>query len=269
MDDPDELRRLLWDWHDDPVAQDSRAALCRILTSTFQEAGHLLWTGGSLIGADRVEGSTPFGFGSDATVGLATVAQIAGELSAGVTSLLESDNSYAACALLRQLVEVEYLAWAFAEDEPEASAWLRSSQDERLRRWQPRHIRARSGGRFRASDYGLHCELGGHPSPDARVLLPCHSVRLPMSWWWLELAIHGVSTWDYLVAAADRTWYAPADQIRAIAEAQDLAASRTSWQESDALAPHVGQEATFHPQHAGCLHGSHEVVGDRAPSPLR
>lgn len=44
---------------------------------------------------------------------------------------------------MRQLVEVEYLTWAFAEDEDEAMRWMRSTKEERMRFWQPRHIRAR------------------------------------------------------------------------------------------------------------------------------
>jgi phage/plasmid primase-like uncharacterized protein len=47
-------------------------------------------------------------------VGVATVAQISGELGAGAVALLEAGNNYAAAALIRQLVEVEYLASAFA-----------------------------------------------------------------------------------------------------------------------------------------------------------
>jgi|SRR5581483_1204959 len=86
--------------------------------------------------------------------------------------LLEQDNLYGAAALLRQLVEAEYLAWAFAEDRVEAAAWLRSTNEKRREMWQPKHLRERSGGRFRAIDYAHHCECGGHPTPSAKRLLP-------------------------------------------------------------------------------------------------
>jgi hypothetical protein len=105
------------------------------------------------------------------------VVQIAGELSSGVIALLDQGNRYGAAALLRQLVEVEYLTWAFAEDEEEAMNWIRSTKEERMRFWQPRHIRNRAGGRFRRIDYALHCESGGHPSPEGIRLLPTHSDR--------------------------------------------------------------------------------------------
>lgn len=98
--------------------------------------------------------------------------QTAASLVAGATSLLAAGNSYAASALNRQLVEVEYLAWTFGEDEEEARSWLRSNKQERLQRWHPRHRRERSAGRFRGSDYDEHCEYGSHPTPDGcRTLL--------------------------------------------------------------------------------------------------
>jgi hypothetical protein len=52
----------------------------------------LLWVGGNEIGEDRPNDRSPFDFGSDATVGLATVVQIAGELMGGATVLLEHGN---------------------------------------------------------------------------------------------------------------------------------------------------------------------------------
>src|SRR4051812_19922762 len=103
-----------------------RSLLVSALGPGFLEFGRFLWVGGYMIGGDRVVGRSPFGFGSDTVVGLAIVAQIAGELAAGAALLLEAGNDYSAAALIRQLVEVEYLAWAFAEDEGEAAEWLRS-----------------------------------------------------------------------------------------------------------------------------------------------
>lgn len=236
MDDPGLIRRLLSDAQHDNAAVESRSGVCAALTAAFIDAGKLLWVGGALIGADGATGHSPFEFGSDATVGLATVAQIAGELCAGTSLLLEADNSYGACALLRQVVEIEYLAWAFADDEPVAAQWLRSSRDQRQRTWQPKHIRDRSAGRFRAADYGRHCEIGGHPTPAARVLLPDHSDRIPASWWWLELATHGVSCWDHLLAAAGNTRYGYGEQVRAISDDHGLDSAVEAWRERDRLA---------------------------------
>jgi len=147
---------------EDQASRAVRAELCRLLGPAFDSAGRSLWVLGSIVGVDRVEGRSPFGFGSDAAVGVAVLAQIAGQLMSGSVRLLDDDNLYGALALVRQLVEVEYLAWAFAEDQEESESWLRSTKDERFGRWQPRHLRERSQGRFRGKDYGYHCELGGH-----------------------------------------------------------------------------------------------------------
>jgi hypothetical protein len=177
--------------------------VARILSDVFRAAGQLLWVAGALVGPDRVTGRSPFGFGNDRVVGLAVVAQVGGELCAGAVTLLDVGNLYATAALLRQLVEVEYLAWAFAEDDEEAAAWLRSTKEERMQIWQPRHVRGRSAGRFRAQDYGHHCDIGGHPTPDARRALPDHET-IPACVWWGELATHGAGAWGYIARAAEK-----------------------------------------------------------------
>ena len=234
MEDPAFIRRLLVDADADPFAGESRQGLCRILAQVFSESGALLWVGGYIIGPDRKEGRSPFGFGSDSTVGLATVAQVAGQLAAGTAQLLDSDNRYAACALLRQMVEVEYLAWAFAEEQEEAASWLRATRENRLRMWQPKHLRDRSDGRFRAGDYGRHCEVGGHPTPEARVLLPDRGDQVPTAFWWIELATHGLSAWEYLLVGAENAGYGA--ELTAVAERQHLPEAAASWRESDRMA---------------------------------
>jgi hypothetical protein len=116
-------RETIEDAADDPDGQALREHTCRGLAGTFREAGKLLWVIGYFVGADRVEGASPFGFGSDKSVGLALVIQIGGELLDGAVTLLSDDNLYGAASLLRQLVEIEYLAWAFAEDDEQAMEW--------------------------------------------------------------------------------------------------------------------------------------------------
>jgi hypothetical protein len=234
VEDPALIRRLLAEAEADPIASESRLGLCRTLALVFTESGALLWVGGYLIGPDRKEGASPFGFGNDATVGLATVAQVAGQLAEGIAQLLDSDNRYAACALLRQIVEVEYLAWAFAENQEEAAAWLRATRENRLRMWQPRHLRDRSAGRFRARDYGHHCELGGHPTPEARVLLPGRDDEVPSAFWWVELATHGLSAWEYLLVGAEHAGYGA--ELRGVAKRNHLPEAAASWRETDRVA---------------------------------
>jgi hypothetical protein len=212
-----------------------RAEVCEDLALAFTNVGKYLWMAGSVIGPDRVEGSSPFGFGSDATVGLGTVVQIAGELSNGILCLLGRGNRYAAAALLRQLVEVEYLTWAFAENETEAMNWLRSDREERMRLWQPGRIRKRAAGRFRGADYALHCEAGGHPTPEGNRLLRSTDENEPDFFAWNELLFHGLSAWDYTLAAADRLGYG--DEIRELPEVEFLTTSRERREAQDPLVP--------------------------------
>ncbi len=229
----DEVSAAIDNAGEDEVGRATREELCRVITAAFRSVGRLLWVGGYVIGPDRAEGRSRFKFGSDATVGLGTVVQIAGELCAGTISSLSEDNIYCAAALVRQLVEVEYLAWAFAEDEAEAAKWLRSTKQERLRMWQPHHIRRRSGGRFRGTDYGLHCDRGGHPTPTARSLLPEHSIRERPWVWWLELVVHATSTWGYIESAANRLGYG--ELVETSAASEGVVDSLRRWRELDRL----------------------------------
>ncbi len=145
-------------------------------------------------------------------------------LVGGAFELALHGNGYAASALNRQLVELEHLAWAFAEDQQEAASWLRSSNDERRSCWQPHHLRERSEGRFRGADYSNHCEVGGHPTPPGmRQLLAGDPViaEIIIS----ETASHGTSGWDYLLLAVtvlDAADIVPADEANAVKTAEAL-----------------------------------------------
>src|ERR1700730_3113518 len=69
--------------------------------------------------------------------------------------------------LLRQMVEIEYLAWAVETRGGDGERWLRSDQQQRQSFCTPVKLRKAAQGRFRGKDYGYHCELGGHPVPRA------------------------------------------------------------------------------------------------------
>ena len=130
------------------------------------------------------------------------VAAIGCELLASVAYLAGARWAYASAALVRQLVEVEYLAWAVTNDPDDAWEWLRSDRQTRLQRWQPGMIRERSGGRFPNTDYHAHCEAGGHPVPEPAMNILDHRDQ------WVEIglyeaALHGTATWHYLLRAFD------------------------------------------------------------------
>lgn len=201
-DDPTDLGGQLEEAFSDETGRSARVTCSLALAAAMGHVGHHMWVAGSIFGPDRAAGHSPFDFGDDAMVGIATAAQVGGELLTGIGALLPLGNRYAAMALCRQLVEVQYLAWAFTEDRPEAAHWLRSSREQRLEMWAPARLRKRAAGRFNDADFWLHCEHGGHPTPTATSLLPNHSKSMSVDFCWFEAAAHGTSIWNILVSAA-------------------------------------------------------------------
>jgi hypothetical protein len=137
-----------------------RRALARFSTNIFSGAGNELHLLGHIIGTDRVSGASPLGHGTDETVAISVLLRIASQLVSASADLFKDGRAYAAAALLRQLVEIEYLAWAFETRHHDAERWLRSDQKERAAFFRPAKLRAAASGRFRGLDYSFHCELG-------------------------------------------------------------------------------------------------------------
>ena len=229
--DGEALREELLAAEQDVEATKARRTVSIALAVGFRRVADLLQTAGAIIGGDRAHGASPFGFGDDAVVGLATVIRIAADLTRAAVQLLDADNAYAAAALIRQLVEVEYLAWAFGSDHEEARRWLRSSAEERRRLWQPRHLRNRAGGTFRGADYAHHCELGGHPTPAALELAAAG--RSVVGRWWFDLSAHGSSIWAYSLVAIDAYGYA--EHVPDARTSHDVSSVIGKWRTADQL----------------------------------
>jgi hypothetical protein len=104
-------------------------------------------------------------------------------------------------ALVRQLVEVQYLADAFAADHEIAGDWMRADGNRRRSYWQPDQVRKRADGKFLPMDYWRHCDLGGHPTREGLPMLPALSDRIPTAYWWTDLAGHLVAIWRAVVTA--------------------------------------------------------------------
>lgn len=178
-----------------------RYELARFSANQLQEAGTELHIIGHLIGSDRVQGKSPFGHGNDETVAVSVLLRVAGQLISASANLFADGHKYAAAALLRQMVEIEYLAWAFEMRDGDAERWLRSDQRERQQFFKPAKLRAAAGqGTFRGKDYGYHCELGGHPVPQAGILLGGDSAvgQLLLS----DLLGHAGRIWNHLAGWA-------------------------------------------------------------------
>ena len=155
----------------DELLKACRRDLAQFSAEQFLEVGKELHVLGHIIGSDRKTGSSSFGHGNDETAAISLLLRIASQLISASADLFDDGRHYAAAALLRQMVEIEYLAWAFETRDGDARRWLRSDERERQEFFKPAKLRAAAQGKFRGKDYGYHCELGGHPVPRSRLLL--------------------------------------------------------------------------------------------------
>lgn len=213
----------------DPYQVRVRHELAKFTAQTFAQVGAELHAIGHIFGPDRVAGVSPNGHGSDEVVAVSLLLRIAGQLTSASAELFAEGRQYAAAALLRQLVEVEYLAWAFHTRDRDAERWLRSTGEERRTFFSPAKLRQAANGRFRGKDYGYHCELGGHPVPGAEVLFrndPQFS-ELLLS----DLLGHTGRTWDHILDwSAGNDWAAPIHQRR-----EAVHVRYQEWKQSDTL----------------------------------
>ncbi|QNI03387.1 hypothetical protein HXW73_10835 [Halomonas sp. SH5A2] len=100
-----------------------------------------------------------------------SVLQMCGELGIASARMLSTKEHYAGAALLRQIVEIEYLTWTFENGYADIDKWLSSTDKERMKTFSPAQLRKNSKGRFLSEDYKNHCEKGGHPVPRGIPLL--------------------------------------------------------------------------------------------------
>lgn len=134
-----------------------------------------------------------------------TVVEMAAQLAAGAVLLLDSDLSYAAAALIRQLIEAEYLLTAFGDDFDRAMLWAQATPDEIRRSFSQKKMR--TVGQFSNHEYWHHCDMGGHPSPLGRPLLGRGG---PASGEQPDVVV--VSVWGDLAQHLRRVWFA-VDQL--------------------------------------------------------
>lgn len=166
----------------DEAIHQRRQEFSRTCASCLQAAGDVLWAFGLAEHPQRR--------------GVAVALQVSGRLASGAVHMLESENWYAAGALVRQLIETEYLLFRFQADPPEAGKWLAATPTEIRNLFGPGAMRKRSGQHFRMEEYAVHCDLGGHPNPRAGFLLPEHALvpdHLPfgsINWLWIDVAQH-------------------------------------------------------------------------------
>jgi len=180
----------------DAVAKAARCELAAFRAALFLDVGTELHVLGHFIGSERVSGDSPFGQGNDETVAVSVLLRIASQLISASANLFGDGRHYAAAALLRQIVEIEYLAWAFEAQNGVGESWLRSDKRTRKNFFTPAKLRDAAKGKFRGKDYGYHCELGGHPVPEAGRLLSGDTAIAELLL--ADLLGHAGRIWDHL-----------------------------------------------------------------------
>ena len=155
------------------------------------------------------------------------ILNIGSSLILGANQLFKNDNAYAAAALVRQLVEIEYLAWAFENDENEARKWFLSDKEQRMKFFTPAKLRKAAQGKFRSKDYGYHCELGGHLVPNAGVLLENANIQAQLLL--SDMLGHSGRIWDHLIGWAEQN----NNQEPISSRKEKMLSQYISWKKSD------------------------------------
>jgi hypothetical protein len=194
----------------------------------------------SLLGGGKV---TDIGAGEEAGQAfsefraVSTVACMAAELADAAVDSARKQRYYTVGALIRQLIECEYLLTLFSDDLEHARWWRESTPEEVRTEFTPKKMRRLTG--FADQEYWNHCATGGHPAPKgARLLEKLDPAR--QSWPYsaaellIDLGLHLRRTWRAIDALLVKH-HARYAQVRAPQRVQaEDAWSR--WQEADPVA---------------------------------
>jgi hypothetical protein len=118
------------------------------------------------------------------------LSRLAADITVGFATLMRSGNEYSAAALLRQLVEFEYLFFVAYQDKSELEKWIGADGDTLRNQFTPQKMRKKSNGIFRDQEYWMHCDMGGHPNPKARAFLAGESKNMRMASFLLPDGVH-------------------------------------------------------------------------------
>jgi hypothetical protein len=170
MTNVDDVREFIRSAAGDRTLDAQRFTLANVAAEVFDNLGVELSLIGHHCESTQTEASSECQASHGEIVAIALLLRVASQLTGSCAELFAQRKHYAAAALLRQLVEVEYLAWAFEKRDRDAQKWLQSTREEREKFFRPLRLRRASKGHFRDQDYRYHCEMGGHPVPGALIL---------------------------------------------------------------------------------------------------
>lgn len=186
--------------------------LWRLRSSTAKTVGRCLHAAGAMLRV-ALDPKDPTHKQIDA---FSMLLLMGGELTRASTKLLTSGQHYAGAALVRQIVEIEYLTWTFKEKYRDPAKWLGSTYEERVKDFSPAQLRKTSQGRFLFKDYHGHCEQGGHPVPNGAHLLGGankEGAQILLA----DLLTHCWRTWDNV-----QKWAAGLPSVQPIIKAANL-----------------------------------------------
>lgn len=126
------------------------------------------WLGGGKV--EHTERSEAFGEAFHEFRAVSTVVCMAAELAEAALAMVEKRRYYAVAAVIRQLIECEYLLTLFNEDLNHARSWQESTPEAVRKSFTPSKMRSLTG-RFSNEEYWNHCSTGGHPAPKGAQLL--------------------------------------------------------------------------------------------------
>jgi hypothetical protein len=144
-----------------------RVGFAKFVSTRFDQLGAALYLSLHIVAPDRTMGTSAFGHGSDEAIAIVMLLRIAAQLVSASADLFSKGRAYATAALVRQVVEVEYLAWAFETRDHFAERWLRSNEKERQDFFKRAKLRGRNYERKLSSSNGhLKCRqvlVNGNP----------------------------------------------------------------------------------------------------------
>lgn len=173
----------------DTNSQRTRRIVCRAITSVLSETSSRLRAAGHTWNNDNING-------------LGLMISIAAELSSSAIRCLDHRECYASAALVRQIVEVQYFMWTFAESRNAGRDWLKASSTVIRQNFKPDILRKKSHGVFDDAEYWRHCDMGGHPNPAAQVFFgqdADQSIVVELTF--ADLAQHLERIWNFFLTA--------------------------------------------------------------------
>jgi len=171
----------------------------------------------------------------DCYAGLSQISFTAAALGAGVIQLIGSNNHYPAFALIRQLVETEFVLWKFQHDPTLIPAWLNSERDAREQSWKPSRIYRDGDNDYRQKDYSGHCEMGGHPTPVGTLLAAGNRSPVAEAGALGDLILHLRDSYNHMLSAADAldVRYSQTSPSIGTALRMEVQNALDSWKETD------------------------------------